>query len=137
MRRLSGPLLGVLMLAACTAASGDPSATDGEPPGGGDSDPVLVVQDGATATGPGITVSAAIVNGGGAEPVLVNGALFIDSEGGVLLCEAIAESFPPQCGGARLRVEGLDLSGDLMLQEANGVRWAESVQILGTVRAEG
>lgn len=68
----------------------------------------------------------------GGEPVLVNGALFIDPDGALRLCEAIAESFPPQCGGARLEVEGLDPAGQL-LEEANGVRWAEAVQLFGRV----
>jgi hypothetical protein len=65
--------------------------------------------------------------------VLGTGALLIDAEGTVLLCDAIAESFPPQCGGERITVEGLDLAGIAGLQEANGVRWAEGVTLLGSV----
>jgi hypothetical protein len=72
----------------------------------------------------------------GGESVLVNGALFIDADGDVLLCEAMAESFPPQCGGTRLGVEGLDPRGQ-QLEEANGVRWSESVQLYGRVVAGG
>jgi len=70
--------------------------------------------------------------------VLVTGALFVDADGSVRLCDAIAESFPPQCGGSRLLVRGLDPATVPDLQEANGVRWAEQVQLLGTIaRVEG
>jgi hypothetical protein len=69
--------------------------------------------------------------------VLVNGSLFIDPDGVVRLCSAIAESFPPQCGGERLRVIGLDPSSVPDLEEENGVRWAEHAQVYGVVSAGG
>jgi hypothetical protein len=55
-------------------------------------------------------------------------------DGPVRLCDAIAESFPPQCGGSWLEVRGLDLSSVAGLQDADGVRWAESVQLLGRLQ---
>ena len=51
----------------------------------------------------------------------------------MILCDAIAESFPPQCGGDRIAVDGLDLATVAGLQEANGVQWAEGVVLLGSV----
>jgi len=39
--------------------------------------------------------------------VVVTGFVFVDG-GDVRLCEAIAESFPPQCGGSRIFVDGFD-----------------------------
>ncbi|MGZ8512087.1 MAG: hypothetical protein ACXWWL_01445 [Candidatus Limnocylindria bacterium] len=139
MRRLMLTLLIAIALSACASTGGDDPITDDDPPSdpgpGTTADAILIVQDGAIASGPGIRVTEALAFVGG-EPVLVNGALFIDAEGGVLLCEAIAESFPPQCGGARLEVQGLDPDGQL-LEEANGVRWAEATQLLGRIVAGG
>lgn len=140
MRRTLPILVSALVLSACASTGADDPITDDDPQpsagGGTSADGVLVIQEGSTASGPGISIADALEYTG-AEPVLVNGALFIDADGGVLLCEAIAESFPPQCGGTRLEVRGLDLSGDRMLEEANGVRWAESVQLLGRIEAGG
>ena len=98
---------------------------------GVDADGILTIAPGS-AGGPGISIEEAIGNSGG-EPLLVNGALVVDPNGRVLLCDALAESFPPQCGGSRLEVRGLDLASLPDVQEANGVRWAEQVQLLGNV----
>lgn len=138
MRHQITTLLAALVLSACASTGGDEPATDDDPrsgPGTVTPDAVLLVQDGAAVDGPGISVTDALTFLGG-EAVLVNGALFIDEEGGVRLCEAIAESFPPQCGGARLVVEGLD-PRSVQLEDASGVRWAESVQLFGRVVAGG
>jgi hypothetical protein len=139
MRRLVPILLTAFILAACASPGGDEPVTDDGPPAsdggsGTRADAVLVLEEGAVADGPGISVADSLDFLGGGQSVLVNGALFIDADGNVLLCDAIAESFPPQCGGARLAVEGLDPAGQ-QLEEANGVRWAESVQLFGRVVA--
>jgi hypothetical protein len=127
-----------LFLAACagpeTPSSAEPTASPSAA-GGQDADGTLRLADGS-AGGPGITIEEAIAQAG-SEPLLVNGALFIDAAGSARLCSAIAESFPPQCGGTRLLVSGLDPAAIPDLQEANGVRWAEQVQLFGTVTAPG
>jgi hypothetical protein len=67
------------------------------------------------------------------DPLLVSGNLL--AEGGeVRLCSALAESFPPQCGGASLAVEGLDLADvDGLVTEGN-VSWTDRpIQLLGVV----
>ena len=71
--------------------------------------------------------------------VLVTGYLFELDGGGVVLAELIAESFPPQPGGATITVNGLDL-GALDLEEAPDgselatTRWsAESVTLTGSM----
>lgn len=137
MRRVIPTPLIAIVLAACAATGNDQPTSDGDAPvgpgPGTTADAILIVEDGSAVTGPGIGVTEALGHLGGG-PVLVNGALFIDEEGGVLLCEAIAESFPPQCGGARLEVQGLDPGGQL-LEEANGVRWTEPAQLFGRVVA--
>jgi hypothetical protein len=135
-RRLAA-LLPFILVAACTSAPNDtPTSDDGSrspaASAGASGDGILVIQDGAVADGPGISVQEALDYTGGAE-VLVNGSLVIDPDGVVLLCDALAESFPPQCGGARLEVRGLDPAGQPDLQEANGVRWLDRIQLFGTV----
>jgi hypothetical protein len=116
-----------LLGGACTSIPG--GGATGSPPGA--DGPVLVVEPGS-AGGPGISVEDALARIGG-DPVLVNGSLFVDQAGTMLLCGAIAESFPPQCGGARIEVLGLDLDAIPDVQEANGVRWVESLQVFGRV----
>ena len=125
-------LVAVLVLLAACASTGDLPSNGGAGGTGADTSAILNIAAGRTAVGPGIGVEEAIGNGGG-EPLLVNGALVVDADGRAFLCEALAESFPPQCGGARLEVRGLDLASLPELEEGNGVRWAEQVQLLGTV----
>lgn len=118
-------LLLLLLLAACAGAVATPQPPD-------DADPVLVVADGGGA-GEGISVADALGHQATDDLVLVTGALFVDTDGTVRLCDAIAESFPPQCGGERIEVQGIDLSTVDGLEEANGVRWADSVTLFGSV----
>ncbi|GAB4251756.1 MAG: hypothetical protein Kow00129_12630 [Thermoleophilia bacterium] len=47
--------------------------------------------------------------------VRVRGTLFVD-EAGVRLCSAVLESYPPQCGGATLELEELDLDRIVALE---------------------
>ncbi len=127
MRSFPMLLIALLLLAACAA---DPPAAT--PSGPTDEEWTLVITDGDPGDGPGISVADALTHGPTDDIVTVSGALFVDADGTVLLCDAIAESFPPQCGGERIEVEGLDLT-TIELEEANGVRWAEGVTLLGSV----
>jgi len=128
-------IVAMLVLVACSAigGGGDGQVTPDPDTGvkGGDADGILQIAQGV-GDGPGISIDDAIGQAG-TGPLLINGSLFIDRDGSGLLCSAIAESFPPQCGGTRLRVRDLDLSSVPNLEEANGVRWAEAIQLLGTV----
>ena len=130
MKRTFALAFTLVVLAACSS-TGDAPSTSGPGGAGADADGILNIAAG-TAGGPGISIEDAIGNGGG-EPLLINGALVVDPDGRVLLCDALAESFPPQCGGARLEVRGLDLDSVPDLQQGNDVRWADQVQLLGTV----
>ena len=132
-RRALTPLVSIL-LAACAMTGGpDTPVTDtpgdGEPGGPAASARLTVADD--PADGPVLQVGEALSAGNG--PVRVTGALFVGADGLMLLCSAIAESFPPQCGGDRLEVVGLNLATVPDLQDANGVRWADSVELSGTV----
>ncbi len=121
----AAPLAVVLLLAACTGAAVPSSAPDG-------GDPVLVIADGG-GDGGGISVADALGHQATDDLLSVTGALFVDADGTVRLCDAIAESFPPQCGGERIEVEGLDLAAVDDLQEEGEARWAESVTLFGSV----
>lgn len=132
--RRPAPLLALLLALAACSAAGDPPDDSSSPPAASDDatgDPVLVIVDGEPS-GAGISVQEAFDHGPTDDIVVVTGALFVDAGGEVRLCDAMAESFPPQCAGASMEVEGLDL-GSVELEEANGVRWAESVTLLGSV----
>ena len=127
MKRLTSLTLLIVLLAAC-AAQDAPHASS---PSGGT--PVLVIADGGPGDGPGLTVAEALTHGPTDDLVTVTGALFVDADGTVRLCDAIAESFPPQCGGDRIMVEGLDLDDIDDIQEENDVRWSESITLFGSV----
>lgn len=119
-------LIGSIFLVGCSAiGGGSPLA----PRGGGSSGlPVLTIAD-AIVDGPALDVGQAL--GLSADlPIRVTGALFVAPDGTVLLCGAIAESFPPQCAGDRIEVVGLDLAA-VELETANDVSWSESVELIG------
>lgn len=119
--RTTAVLALVLSLAACGTTA---PAPDGEP--------TLVIADGAV-DGPGLSVADALGHRATDDIVTVSGALFVGADGAILLCDAIAESFPPQCGGERIHVTGLDLAAVPGLQTEGEVSWAEGVTLLGSV----
>ena len=88
-----------------------------------------------SGVGPGISIDEVLITDLKG-PLLINGLLHIEN-GQVRLCESLAESFPPQCGGRFLVVKGLDLLKMDGLTREGSVTWSErSVQILGTVEGE-
>ena len=88
-----------------------------------------------SGVGPGISIGEAMTSSLDG-PLLVNGHLHVQS-GQVRLCEVLAESFPPQCGGTSLVVEGLDLTTMDGLTSEGSVTWSDQpVQVLGTVEGE-
>lgn len=97
--------------------------------------PTLVVQPDAAADGPGISIADAIGRPG--EGLLVNGLLLVQPDGTALLCEALGESMPPSCSGARLTLTNLAAATGLpRLSSGGGAQWSEGeVQVLGTVAA--
>jgi hypothetical protein len=120
MERLFGLLIiGALLLAACSGAED------------GGSDPTVDAVRGS-AMGPGISIEDALSNGSG-HPLLVNGFLFVDGAGTVIMASFMAESLPPIPGGDQVAVEGLDLGG-YRFSESQGLRWTDdSVQVLGVL----
>ncbi len=85
--------------------------------------------------GPGISIDQALTSNLPG-PLLINGHLHAQ-DGQVRLCELLAESFPAQCGGRALMVEGLDLTTMDGLTTEGSVTWSDQpVQLLGTVEGE-
>ncbi len=120
-------LAALFVLSACGLDLGSAAQPGGD---GASSTARLTIAD-ADVSQPAMGVSDALGISANL-PVRVSGSLFVDAQDRVLLCSAIAESFPPQCGGERIEVLGLDLSS-IALETAEGVRWAEAVELVGTV----
>lgn len=94
-------------------------------------------QDGTPAS------SGFIVDGGldisdalaydGIEVVAVHG--YFVSDGTVArLCEILAESYPPQCGGLSVVVSNPEALSDVVLSEQGGTQWSEEyITVLGRI----
>jgi hypothetical protein len=119
MRSLALVSLVAALLVGC-GENGKPSGDAGSPRASG------------IAAGPGISIEEALASELD-EMVLVNGNLL--AEGGeVRFCSALAESFPPQCGGVSLQVEGVKLEEVDGLVTEGDVSWTDRpIQLLGTV----
>lgn len=86
--------------------------------------------DSSDASPGGTTTPAFIADVSGSdEPQLVSGNLLVQG-GEARLCSALAESFPPQCGGPSLLVDGLDLDSVADLTTEGGVSWSDRPIVL-------
>lgn len=85
--------------------------------------------------GPGISIDQAMASDlEGA--LLVNGNLLAQGDM-IRICSALAESFPPQCSGASLRVQGLNLNEVDGLVTEGEVAWTDRpIQLLGDVEGD-
>jgi hypothetical protein len=121
---LTFPLL-VLALAACGSGEERPAPQpQPQPPAAS-----------GLGAGPGLSIEQALASGSG-ETILVNGSL-LASDGEVRLCSALAESWPPQCGGPSLVVEGLELEEVDGLTRGGGAAWTDRpIQLLGNVEGD-
>ncbi len=107
---------------AGVCAEGEPDCDDVgsvDAPSPSDSDDVGVSDDVAIGNGMtvdgGITVEEALDTE--ATGVLAVKGYLLDDGTGLRLCSVLAESLPPQCGGAWLMVEGFDFDGMIELPE--------------------
>lgn len=109
-----------------TVVDGEPlfvgdEPTDGvEPTAGGDG---VAISGGALAPGGGLTVADAL--DGDAVGVIAVQGFVVGDAAGVRLCDALAESSPPQCGGASMELSGLDMIDPDELTAAQGVSWTD------------
>ena len=101
----------------------EPLFTDGEPTDGEDGDAIV-----QPLVGGGVEISEALtsdIDGGFA---IVG--FYLDDGSGARLCEALAESFPPQCGGVSIPVDnsaGVELDE---LQTEGSVTWTNQPAVL-------
>lgn len=91
---------------------------------------------GAAIPGGGLSIQEAI-DSPLAGPLMVAGFVVAAPDGSVRLCAVLAESFPPQCGGASLALKGLDLETveGLVRDAADpGRAWTQTqVSLLGEI----
>lgn len=137
--RIAGCLLGIMILASACSAEGPlavpDSATSNEPQivasdceadalVCGDAIPSDSDSIGMPANG-GITVSEALQRSA-VGVITVQGFLFEDGSG-PLLCEVLAESFPPQCGGASMPISGYESALTVPLVSEQNVTWTDQI----------
>jgi len=108
-----------LGLAACGSDEDGEPAPQPQPPIAG------------IGAGPGISIDEAIAFESN-EPLLVNGNIWAEGDK-VYFCDAVAESYPPQCAGVRLQVVGVKLAEVDGLQRVGDIAWSERTQLLGVV----
>ena len=92
-------------------------------------------------SGPGGTVQEALDAGSSDEyPNLVNGVLFLDTDGTIYLATSLSDASVPTFDGPMLEVLNMDNTGEswdmanaelLGLEEANGIVFNENAQVLG------
>lgn len=110
-----------------TAVVGDEPGTlpsAGEP-GDGD-DPATV--SGGMIVGGGLTISQALSTD--ATGVLAVAGFIVDDGVDARLCEALAESFPPQCAGAFVPIVDYDQLDLGPLTSAQGIIWTEGTVVV-------
>ena len=115
--------------AAGALAGGGGAETAPDDAAGGS--PTATQSTGLTA-GPAISIEEALATGSDEMQLVAGNILAQDGE--VRLCSALAESFPPQCGGASLHVEGLKLEEVDGLITEGDVSWTDRpIELLGVV----
>jgi hypothetical protein len=82
-----------------------------------------------------LTVGQAVAVADGTE-VQVRGVL-IEDGGTLFVAEALAESYPPQPGGATIEVDGFDITTLDGLESAGPVRWLDRPTTLTGVMVGG
>ena len=115
-------VLVILALTGCGGSDEAPAPARDNPPAAA-----------TPAPGGGLSIEEAVELDSN-EPVMVHG--YLVARGDVVeLCSALAESFPPSCGGPSLRVDRVELAQVDGLKRDGDVAWTErDVSFLGTVR---
>lgn len=72
----------------------------------------------------GLTVSEALATD--TTGIIAVQGFLLDDGTGARLCEALAESYPPQCGGTSIPVVGYEEMVDVPLSSAQGMTWTDS-----------
>jgi hypothetical protein len=140
LRRLAVVLAAVAVIAAACGAGDDqsegaplaPDVAADEPadlssindgPAGAPNEPVTP----GVPWSPEFSMSVSeILSGDVTGAAAVKGFLVVDA-GGARLCEVLAESYPPQCGGGALPITNYEEFLGVPVQEAHGVTWTDDV----------
>jgi hypothetical protein len=126
-------LLLLPLLTACGADSPDDSATDAAAGGGAasaclegaeDCDDIPTGTGGPQSGADGSVPVGEAVAAGIQGPFLMSGYYVADADG-AQLCEALAESFPPQCGGTSIRLDPADAPAGATTTSEGEVTWSE------------
>jgi hypothetical protein len=121
-------LLPIVVVAAVLVGCGG-SDSPADRPAAGDT---TLPQSSNIAAGPALSIDDALAAGSD-EPLLVTGNVLATADE-VRLCSALAESFPPQCGGASVHVIGLKLAEVDGLITEGDVSWTDRpIELLGVV----
>jgi hypothetical protein len=148
-----------ILVAACGTTAGDsalpsaeptepatPSVEPSEEPAADEREVAgtITVAEGMTFSGPGGTIQEALDSGnsGPSNDIasLVNGVLFLDTDGTIYLATSVSDESVPTFDGPMLEVLNMDNTGDswdmanaelLGLQEANGILFNPNAQVLG------
>jgi hypothetical protein len=140
LRRLAVVLAAVAVVAAACGAGdekpeGAPTAPDVAADELADSPPINDGPAGAPnePMTPGIPWStefsmsvSEILSADAAGAAAVKGFLVVDA-GGARLCDVLAESYPPQCGGEALPITNYEEFLEVPVLEAQGVTWTDDV----------
>ena len=128
-----------LVLAACSpGATGGPNETPSASPLVGDPVPEPQAPGGGDAASSGFAVDGGLsipdaLAYEGDQVVAVKGFI-VRTDQTDALCELLAPSYPPQCGGAMLTIENPEAISGMGLQEAGGVQWSdEYVTVFGPI----
>ena len=128
--------------AAGACLVGDPDCEDLGPLPVGDEEPPLLPGEPDDGADPG--VSTPLVGGGLGIPEVLAGKIdggfaitgfYFEDDNGLRLCELLAESFPPQCGGAEIPFDNTaDVIDPDDLDSSQGVTWSSlPVVVVGEV----
>lgn len=107
---------------------GEQPILDGEPTGG----PVVGGGGAPLLADGGLSVSEALTTD--AQGPLAVVAFYYSNSEGTWLCDLLAESLPPQCGGERVAFEGDAVIDRDDLDETQGVTWSpQPVTVIGSI----
>ena len=122
----------------------EPSVAPSEAPAGEEREVAGTITVAEMAfSGPGGTITEALANGDSGDlPDLVNGVLFLDTDGTIYLATAVSDATAPTFEGPMLEVLNMRNDGPefdmanaelLLLEEANGIVFRPDSQVLGFI----
>ena len=118
---VSGPAAG-----ACPEGTPDCNDT----PFGSDVPDGLPLDDSGGGDGALPAVETALADAAGSTGLISVRGFYVDSGDGPRLCEALAESVPPQCGGASIRLADETAVDPESIRTEGGTSWSDDVVLV-------